>query len=205
MAIELTEQDQRDLALNYPKLNCSLPRRVIWGTLDIDCTYDYEMQEIVYENSSEYHISDSYEIRIDFSQTDTFGFPQVFEESGFIRTFAKEHKIKPEDLHINKNGTGNCCLGIFPEYQWQGALRYIQDKIVPYFYWQSYRRIYGEEPWKGYSHGRKGIEEAMCLSPRECSKGSSRNILCPCGSGQKYKKCCRERDIILKTELSKYG
>jgi hypothetical protein len=109
--------------------------------------------------------------------------------------------VRPEDLHINKNGTGNCCLGIFPEYQWQGALRYIQDKIVPYFYWQSYLRIYGEAPWKGYSHEKQGIEEAMTLPPREVSKGRSRNIDCPCGSGRKYKYCCMKRDIILKKKL----
>lgn len=199
MVIELTEQDQRDLALNYPKLNCSLPRLIIFGTLDIDCCYESKMHEIVYDNSSGPHISDSYEIRIDFNQTDTFGFPLVFEESEFIITFAKEHNIKLEDLHINKNG--NCGLGIFPEYQWQGSLRYIQDKIIPYFYWQSYRRIYGEEPWKGYAHGKQGIKEAMTLSPREVSKGRSRNIDCPCGSGRKYKYCCMKRDVILKKEL----
>lgn len=201
MVIKLTEQDQQDLIQNYPKLNCSLLRGVIWGTLDIDCSYDDKMQEIVNGNSSKHHISDSYEIRIDFNQFDTFGYPKVFEESGFIMAFAEKHKIKLEDLHVNENDDQSCCLGIFPEYRWQGTLPYIQDKVVPYFYWQSYRRIYGEAPWKGYSHGKKGIKEAMTLSPREASSGRSRNISCTCGSGRKYKKCCMRRDIILKKKL----
>jgi hypothetical protein len=182
-------------------LNCSLKRSLIWGTLSFACSFDRAKQELVYDSSANDYISDSYEIRIDFNQPDTFGFPKVYEESGIIKKFANDSAIKLEDLHINKDDDDSCCLGIFPEYQWQGALAYILDKVIPFFYWQSYRRNNGKEPWKTYSHGNAGIQEAMSLSPSQSSKGCSRNIKCPCGSGRKYKKCCMGRDAILNSKL----
>lgn len=201
MVISLTTQDQQKLTQHYPALNCSLNRGVVWGTLGIACSFDQDRQELVFDDSAIDYICDNYEIRIDFNRLDMFGFPKVYEDSGIIRKFAKDKGINLEDLHLNKDDDESCCLGIFPEYQWQGACAYIRDKVVPFFYWQSYRRIYGQEPWKGYAHGNAGIKEAMALPPSQCSKGASRNIKCPCGSGQKYKKCCMGRDAILKSKL----
>ncbi len=205
MVIALTEQDQQTLNESYPTLNCSLKRGVVWGSLSFACSFDQCAQELVYDDSAANFINDCYEIRIDFNQSDTFGFPKVFEDSGFIKKFANDRGIKLEDLHINKNDDDSCCLGIFPEYQWQDALAYIREKVVPFFYWQSYRRINGKEPWKAYSHGNVGIKEAMSLPPSQCSKGCSRNIKCPCGSGLKYKKCCMVRDAILKSKLNRFA
>lgn len=203
MAIILTKQDQKDVTLLHPKLNCSLPREMVWGTLDFCCSYNNKNQEIVYNDFFNCYISDAYEIRIDFNQTDLFGFPKVFEESKIIRRFAEMHGICPEDLHLNTRDSDSCCLGVFPTYQWQGALAYIRDKIIPFFYWQSYRRIKEKEPWIGYSHGDHGIIEAMAMPVIEVSKAHSRNKICPCGSGQKYKKCCMGHDTILKSKLRK--
>ena len=114
----------------------------------------------------------------------------MYEDSEIIKNFALSEGIALEDFHINKGDADSCCLGIFPEYQWQGSLAYIRDKIVPFFYWQSYRRVYGKEPWKAYKHGAEGIIMAMIMPPEEVSKGHSRNKPCPCKSGRKYKKCC---------------
>lgn len=204
MVISLATQDQQDLAQHYPKLNCSLTRGLVWGTLDFSCSFDKDRQELVYNDSASEFISDSYEIRVDFNQLDTFGFPKIFEESGVIAKFAQKNDLKLEDLHIEKDDDESCCcLGIFPEYQWKGVYAFIHDKVIPFFYWQSYRRINSNEPWEGYSHGFEGIKEAMTLSPSQSSKGTSRNIKCPCGSEKKYKKCCMRRDAILKRRLPK--
>ena len=171
--------------------------------MEFFCSYNEVAQEIVHDNSFGNYILDSYEIRIDFNQADNFGFPKVFEESEIIRSFADDCKIKLEDLHVNKDDADSCCLGIFPEYQWHGASAFIRDKVIPFFYWQSHRRIYGKEPWKGYAHGNSGIEEAMTMPPAQSSKRRSRNKPCPCGKGRKYKKCCMRRDAILRSKLSK--
>lgn len=203
MVITLTKQDHQELSPYFPKLNCSLNRGVLWGTLDIACSFDQSKNELLWDDSASDFIRDSYEIRIDFNQFDSFGFPKVYEDSGIIRKFAKDHYLKLEDLHINKDDDYSCCLGIFPEYQWQGVLAFIQDKIISFFYWQSFRRINGKEPWQGYSHGDPGIIEAMAMPPLQSSKGSLQNIKCPCGSGKKYKKCCMRRDAVLKSKLSK--
>ena len=201
MAVTLKSLDQQDLAQRYPKLNCSLKRGVVWGTIDIACSFDRSTQELVYDDTASSFLSDSYEIRIDFGRLDTFGFPRVFDDSGIIKKFAEDQGIKLEDLHINKDDDDSCCLGIFPEYKWKDVSTYINDKVIPFFYWQSYRRIYGKEPWKGYSHGYDGIKESMAMSPSQSAKGRSRNRPCPCGSGRKFKKCCMGRDAILKSKL----
>ena len=201
MAIILTTQDKELLKQYYPKLNCSLSRKLVWGTLDFACSFDKSSQELFYDNSANDYLADSYEIRIDFNHFNTFGFPEVYESSGIIRAFAQKQGIKPEDFHIKENGEDSCCLGIFPEYQWRGVVFYIQEKVVPFFYWQACRRIYGKEPWGSYSHRDNGIIEAMTILPPKASKGASRNLICPCGSGKKYKKCCMNRDAFLKSKL----
>lgn len=201
MGIVLTEHDKHEISQKFPTLNCSLRRGMIWGTMFFECCYDYNSNEIVFDSSLDNFIEDSYEIRVDFNKTDTFGFPQVYEESGIIKDFAQKKGIKLEDLHINKNDKENCCLGIFPEYKWSGATKFIEEKVVPFFYWQSYRRIFEKEPWKGYSHGKDGIFEAMSSNSNAVSKGSIRNQICQCGSKKKYKKCCLKKDKMLKEIL----
>lgn len=201
MVIALTEQDQQALKESCSALNCSLKRGVVWGSLSFACSFDQSTQELVNDDSADDFINDNYEIRIDFNQPDTFGFPKVYEDSEFIKKFANDNGIKLEDLHLNKDDDDSCCLGIFPEYKWQGVTSFINDKVIPFFYWQSYRRIKGKEPWIGYSHGDEGIKEAMTLPPTQSSKGTSRNIKCPCGSGKKYKRCCMSRDAALKNTL----
>ena len=197
----MTVEDLLELSTAFPKLNCSPSHGMIWGTLDIDCSYDEGSQELVFNDQFENPICDCYEIRMDFNMRDTFGFPVVFEDSGKIEAFSKEAKISMGDLHLNSENSA-CCLGIYPEYQWRGATAYIQDKVIPFLYWQSYRRTFGKPPWPGYSHGIAGIQQAMTMTPAEATKGCSRNKMCPCGSNKKYKKCCMERDAILMKKLT---
>lgn len=203
MGYFLTERDQQELAEVYPLLNCSLPRAVIWGTLDFSCSYDVEKRQLVHSNSFDNYLVDDYEIRIDFNDFDDFGFPKVYEESSRIKQFAKAEGISLMDLHVNIGDNCSCCLGVFPEYKYVGALEYIQDKLIPFFYWQSYRRINGKEPWKGLSHGEPGIREAMTRLVKDVEKGKYRNCACPCGREpiRKYKNCCLRRDLKLKRYL----
>lgn len=73
MAILLTTQDIQELRKYYPKLNCCLERGVVWGTLEIACSFDLGEQELVWDDSASDYISDSYEIRIDFGASELYG------------------------------------------------------------------------------------------------------------------------------------
>lgn len=203
MDIALTPQDCKEVLVNYPSLNCSLKRGVVWGALEFSCCYDSDKQEIIHDLSLGNQISDSYEIRIDLIHKDRFGFPTVYEDSEIIKNFAISTGVQLRDLHINKEEADSCCLGIFPEYNWKGVSNFIRDKITPFFYWQSYRRIHGKEPWSAHLHGDAGIIESMRHPPKEVGNNGNRNKPCPCGSGLKYKKCCFFRDSILKNELAR--
>jgi hypothetical protein len=121
MAIVLTKSDCLELNKKLPNLNCELSNGVIWGTLDFKCCYDFDRCELVYVETGENYIQDAYEIRIDFNESDTFGFPKIYEPSGIIKEFAEASNLKLEDLHINKDNYDSCCLGIFPEYLWTSA------------------------------------------------------------------------------------
>ena len=202
MDIILTDEDIEKVKEVFPQLNCEVRNGRIWGTLDFCCWYDSDSRELEHNSQHREAISDSYEIEIKFDKKDLFGFPKVYETSGKILKFSTDSKLELEDLHINKNDCNSCCLGIFPDYRWQGATDFILTKIVPFFYWQSHRRIRGEEPWEGHAHGDSGIEDALALVSRR-GKGSNRNALCYCNSGKKYKKCCYQKDSILRSSLLK--
>ena len=199
MDVKLTEQDKDNLEEHYPKLNCNLRSSVVWGTLDLSCSYDKKADQLVYDNSGCNYIEDNYEIRIDFNKKKHFNLPMVLEESRKIVSHAISLDMESTEFHVEEDGS--CCLGIFPNNIWKGTVDFISHKIIPFLYWQSHVRIYGKQPWKGYSHGADGIREAMTLSAKEA--GKNRNRSCPCRSGRKYKRCCLRRDEVLKTLLLK--
>lgn len=207
MAILLTSLDKSQINNVHPTLSCSLKRQVVWGTLSFACGYDEARAELVFANDFDNFIQDAYEIRIDFKETDTFGFPQVFEESGRLEAFGTANGISLCDLHVNSDGS--CCLGIYPEYQWAGVVRFINEKIISYFYWQSFYRMYGRPPWDGYAHGADGLTEALVDAEKIARNlgrsGKFRNHPCPCGSSKKYKNCCRARKYRLAEILNSNG
>ena len=201
MAIQLTVDDAKCVSEKFPRLSTDIDGQIVTGKLGFRCWFDEEKKELVHDPTNKNTISDTYEIKIDFKEKDTWGCPKVYETGSKIKKFAGRQKIELEDLHINF--TGDCCLGIFAKHEWNGLLEFIQHEVVSFFYWQSHVRIHGEEPWKGYSHGNLGIKEAMTLNSKESTKGRNRNIDCPCGSGKKYKNCCRSRDASLEHQLLK--
>lgn len=202
MDIVLTDEDIEKVRDVFPRLNCEVRNGRIWGTLEFRCWYDSSSRKLEHNSQHREAIHDSYEIEIKFNKKDLFGFPKVYEISGKILRFSTDSEIELKDLHVDKNDCNSCCLGIFPEYQWQGAADFILKKVIPFFYWQSHRRIKEEEPWEGYAHGDRGIEDALALVSRR-GKGRNRNALCYCNSGKKYKKCCYQKDSILRSSLLK--
>jgi hypothetical protein len=213
--VKITIFDKEELMLKHPGFHCSLSKQVIWGTLTFMCCYDSGLQEIIYDEVGDNLICDSYEVRIDLKHLDEFGFPKVYEESNIIVEFAESKKIDLADFHMNENDFNSCCLGIFPEYRFSTVELFVQEKVIPFFYWQSYRRLNKVEPWKGYSHGKDGYKEKICdldkdikklrnkmlFASRNAAKNRSRNKLCPCGSKLKYKKCCFSLDKAVSSKI----
>jgi len=188
----LTKDDCNIINDFFPDLNCSENRQKVWGTLRVEASYNASLNQISLSNEYEHFIEDDYEIELDFCREEFINkVPILFERSNIIRSFAESTAMPPSDLHIYEDDS--CCLGVFPEYLWRGALTFIQRKVVPYFYWQSHLRIHGFEPWKALSHGNLGIIEA-CYDWKNnvkfANKGNNRNKDCFCGSGKKTKFCC---------------
>lgn len=202
MGYSLTLEDKATLREYFPHLHHDLKRQCVWGTLIIASAYDTDTGLFTPRASPNQrgYIKDDYEIRIKLDQLDVFGFPEVYEESGRLLRASKMSDQSPAEWHINKDGS--ICLGIFPEYEWKNVTAYILDKIIPFFYWASYRESYGIEPWKAYSHGCAGLEEALRM-PHNKINGTARNMPCPCFSGKKYKRCCLHRDEAILAAMRK--
>ena len=201
MGIELRRTDTEEISSSFPGLHVDLNNQRIWGTLSFGCWYDTSSKELVHDPIHTESIKDDYEIVISFCEQDTFGFPIVREPSEKISDFAKSEGLELSDLHMNKDDESSCCLGIFPEYHWVSPATFIRDKVLPYFFWQSFRRIHGVEPWKCFEHGLEGIHQALIRPLKQIEKGCYTNKPCPCGSGKKYKKCCKLRDQKLSSIL----
>ena len=165
------------------------------GSIDFCCFYDKEEDRLEYNSSHQKAVEDLYKIQINCKKKDTWGLPKVYEIGGKIERYAKEKNIELDKLHINQDKS--CCLGIFPKLEWEGVSDFIIKQVIPFLYWHSHLYYYEEKPWGEYAHGNQGIIEAMTLPN---AKGVDRNILCPCNSGRKYKKCCMIKDDNLKSK-----
>lgn len=208
--IELSKQDCERVSQFFPQLNCEWVNQRIWGTLAFTCQYDAQNGMLRF-CEGDTSLSDSYEIVIDFRETD-HGLPKTFETSGIIESYAEQSKIDLLELHMYSDNS--CCLGIYPEDADKSAFGFLVDRVVPYFFWQSYLRVKGREPWEAYPHGNEGyiqklkelakdIEGKTDKLSRTNSSGvgAFRNTLCNCGSGKKYKKCHLHEDERLWTEI----
>ena len=197
--IKLTQTDKKEVEQNFPGLNCEVANQRIWGTLKFRCRYNFDSGKLERETDHKDAISDDYEIEILFNEPDCFGFPAVYETSNRIRDYAHSKGLQIVDLHVFPKA-GNCCLGIFPEYQWESASDFIHQKVIPFFYWQSHTRIKGTEPWKGYSHNSGDTEY---LQERlRIKKTTGRNQPCPCGKDKKYKYCCLRHDESIESLIT---
>jgi hypothetical protein len=145
---------------------------------------------------------DRYEVSIRFPQSYPKCFPKVIETS---------KKIPRKDFrHVNPDQT--LCLAVEPEEKAIAkngiSFKYFLDKVlVPHLSRETYREMSGAYPDGEYAHGNSGIwqfyESALETTDRSLiiseleeiiySKWQSRNELCKCGSGQKFKRCHLEK------------
>jgi hypothetical protein len=169
------------------------------------------------QRASDEYIYDVYQILIDYH--DALFIPEVYETGGRIKAFAERKKVYLADLHIN--GRGNLCLCPKPlEKVLLNESYTIQDffvrLVMPFFYAQRYYEKFNKWPWKDYSHGDPGILEcyadhiAKVLDKRTFIESTvislnsqnqsvvrsgeqiTRQTLCFCGSGNKFRNCHHE-------------
>ena len=141
------------------------------------------------------YIKNNFLIQIDFNQMDFQGYPKVYEISEKIENLAKALGKSIIDLHLYPKDK-SCCLGINIEPS-TTLSDFILYDVYPYFVWQAYYSQYKKIPPCGeYSHGVKGVMEAV-QDYKETMTSVNKirvNETCPCKSGKKYKNCCLEKD-----------
>ncbi len=200
MAIQLNEKDVADLESAHPYLYHSKRFNTVSGTLNFKSTYVRDEQRVKLISDSKEAIEDQYEIEIRLNVLDDFNMPKVYETEGKIKSFVKREGIRCEDLHLNDK-SGSCCLGIFLEFKWKGILCFIDEMVIPFFYWQSHRRIRGVEPWPCHAHFNEGLIKQLVLPISE-NMDRYINKPCPCGSEKKYKHCHYKTDEKLRAMSS---
>lgn len=125
--------------------------------------------------------------------------PQVFEVGGRIP--------RTPDRHVNTGGS--LCYGVWEEWlirreDWS-IYAFFDECLRPYFLGQIYYEEFGKWPGEERSHFDAGLLEAVesiigrqlnyeeadsylrCLASKDTPKG---HWDCPCGSGERMRKCC---------------
>ena len=160
---------------------------------------------------------DSYLIKIVPTDNYPLSFPQVFEKGGRMPINV--------DWHVFPDG--HCCLMSIPQETLTckkgiTLVWFIEQEVIPYFYHQKHRELYGYF-LKERSHGSKGhieffqekfnttdlsfiVKMLLFMSKKKEPKNSDK---CFCGSISKYKKChrslFREFQLFKANELMAYA
>ncbi len=218
----LSPDEKKWLNIRFPelKINESENGYTLAGNLIVDMFFDetsddrYVIFPDVSVHSSEYYISDVYQVLVDYKNG--YFVPAVQETSGRIKAFALRRNIKSPDLHINDDGKLCLCPKPLEKVRLNDTYT-IQDfftiLLIPFLYAQSYFEKFNRWPWKDYSHYDLGILEcyANCLSQARDKKQFveetvdslspknqtvirsadriTRQSVCFCNSGSKFRQC----------------
>lgn len=145
---------------------------------------------------------DIYSIKITFTELYPRGFGKLYETGNMIKACADWHK----------DSSNVCCICSEPEELIQRNKNFrinsfIKEYAVPFLANTTYRKEFGKYPNGSYSHGNAGIFEwyfeqfphlsiqktiDILLDFKNSSKKIKRQNPCPCGSGKKFKSCCRK-------------
>jgi hypothetical protein len=110
---------------------------------------------------SNFLIRDSYQIEIDLSPEKNI-YREVTNSDERILKRAIAKGVPSSDLHVYDNGTYKnkiCLWGYLDEDKNINFREFLCDKVVPFFYDQSFHEKYGTWPRGEYSHGYLGILE----------------------------------------------
>ena len=195
--MKITESDIEWLKLHFPNLQYDSEFQKIVGELDFCASYDRESDRLIihdYAAESRRSICDVFEIEIWLSALDMNGWPKVYEVGGKHLAIAKKWNAEIIDLHFYPVDA-SCCLGLKLGNNRHLSIKvFLEGLVIPFFYRLSYIDKFGltasqNDLWGEYSHGNQGLREYLAEIAHYAKQNPSRNDLCPCGSGMKYKKC----------------
>ncbi len=154
-------------------------------------------------------VLDRYQVSIQLPVGFPRSLPVVRETGGRI-------PWKP-DYHVNANGTA-CVL--LPDDRWRcfpetaPFVQFLDGPVHDYFLGQSLVAVGEDWPFGQWSHGRKGIAEyyrwlfdaddpstVVGFLKILAKLNLKQHLPCPCGSGQKIRKCCRARIGDLRSKI----
>jgi len=208
--MKLTVDGIKWLELYFPNLRYESSSLTIIGELGFRAAYNTVLGELIIgdnANGMARFICDVFEIEIHLDDLDGNGWPKVYEIGGRSHQIAQKCNVEIKDLHINPDGT--CCLGL--KYGGNRNFRikeFFPELVIPFFYQLSYTEKFGidatrKDLWGEYSHGEKGRAEYEAEILNIAKHHPSRNDLCPCESGKKYKKCHMDQVEFVKRHIRK--
>ena len=203
------------VAKNFPDLRFNKKTNEFTGCLRFSATYDEKQDKVIFdpEHRDKNFIKCDYVIKITFNAKYYF---QIIDTDNKIKKSSKKKKIKNDYIHINEDRS-ICLVGPQRFKELRKEIRKLDNKIekiiylaIQFFYHQTYVLKFNKEPWKGFIHGSRGIQqelqeqkqnlytkkeryynEQVSLKLKQIlEKGKiKRNKKCPCGSDKKYKHC----------------
>ena len=202
---------------NFPQLKYN--GTIIKGILSFSASYDEQKKKIIFDptENNQNALRSKYKIKIAFPSKNDF---KVFDVDNVIKTSAKKKRILKDYIHINLDQS----MCITAPKRWkelkeevessENKIKKIITLIAQFLYHQTYVLKFRKEPWKGFAHGKRGINEEQIERHQKdfkkqieksrnyydehipieikeiIQKGKiDRNVQCPCGSGKKYKRC----------------
>ena len=195
--MKIPNSDIKWLESRFPNLQYEEESQRIVGELDFCAAYDNESGKVIINDGLRKVnrlICDVFEIEICLSILDGNGWPKVYEVGRRHYQIAKKCNVEIIDLHFYSDDD-TCCLGLkFRDNKILSIRDFLMELVIPFFYQLSYTEEFGiaasrKDLWGEYSHGEKGEWEHLIEISNFANQNPSRNDLCPCGSGKKYKKC----------------
>lgn len=222
--MSLTTAEVVNVQRSYPRLKLTEKdgKKYLAGEFCFVAFYDVGKDELTLNPpestaTSNYYISDSFQIEIEFLTEYPASFPLVRETGGRIKAIVEKYKIVDiRDLHVNKNQNEAVCLCPKPAESLRypngvDLLHFMNNLVVPFFFGLSYFEKHQKWPWSEYSHGEMGIFEffAECQDRKDnalaqgcydalgekykkllqLGKDIKGHWLCICGSGEKFRNC----------------
>ena len=196
--MRITDADLDWLAEYAPGLRYDAAEETVTGALGFYAAYNRRSERLEYGNTAELRslptfVADSFEIKIDLLDTQQNGWPRLYETDGRGQEIAGRNDYERIDLHFFEDGA--CCLGIRYAPERNPTLqRFVLDLVIPFLYRLAYTDRHGleaarEDLWDEYSHGDEGHDEYIAEILQIVGANPGRNDRCPCGSGEKYKRC----------------